>query len=39
MAELRASGRSRIEPWFALVVVALIFLLIEWAAYLRRTST
>jgi hypothetical protein len=39
MAELRVSGRSRIEPWFALVSVALIFLLIEWAAYLRRTST
>jgi hypothetical protein len=39
MAELRVSGRSRIEPWFALVSVALILLLIEWAAYLRRTST
>ena len=39
VAELRVSGRSRIEPWFALVSVALILLLIEWAAYLRRTST
>jgi hypothetical protein len=37
--QLRVSGSSHIEPWFALVVVALIFLLIEWAAYARRLAT
>ena len=37
--EIRIAGDSRIEPWFALVAIALIFVLIEWAAYLRRLAT
>ena len=32
-------GSSTIEPWFALIFVALLVLLIEWVAYLRRLST
>jgi hypothetical protein len=38
-AGLRVSASSRIEPWFALVAIALIVLMIEWMAYLRRFAT
>lgn len=38
-AELAISASSRIEPWFALVVIALILVLIEWVAYVRRFAT
>ena len=38
-AELRISASSRTEPWFALVAIALIIVLIEWVAYLRRFAT
>ncbi len=37
--EIRVAGSSRIEPWFALAAIAFIFLLIEWAAYVRRFTT
>lgn len=35
---IRVTGRSRIEPWFALAALAFIFLLVEWVAYVRRLS-
>ncbi len=33
---MRYAGYARIEPWMALVVIALIFVLIEWVAWTRR---
>lgn len=35
----RISGSSRIELWFALVLIAMLVLLVEWVTYLRRVST
>jgi hypothetical protein len=35
---LRAAVHARIEPWTALVSIALLFLLIEWAAWTRRVA-
>jgi len=37
--EVGVSGHARIEPWFALVAIALLFVLIEWLAYARRIVT
>ena len=33
---IRAAGSARIEPWTALVVIALIVILVEWVAWTRR---
>lgn len=33
---IQTGGYARIEPWMALVAIALIFILIEWVAWTRR---
>ena len=33
---IRPAGFSRVEPWMALVAIALIFILVEWVAWTRR---
>ncbi len=35
---MRAGGYARIEPWMALVMIALVFILIEWVAWTRRVT-
>ena len=35
---MRKTGFARIEPWTALVAIALLFILIEWVAWTRRLA-
>lgn len=35
---MRPAGYARIEPWTALVAIALVFVLFEWVAWTRRVT-
>ena len=38
-SQVGLSGIARIEPWIALVVFALVLMLVEWLAWVRRFAT
>jgi len=35
---MKPPGHARIEPWMALVAIALVFIVVEWVAWTRRLA-